>query len=101
MAGKPGLFVHSVLSPDPRSGKVEGLIAESLRPQLQKLPFCGDYRRRLVRSPLPPDHSTLPGPVLRLPTGRNWESVACTAARVRQSISWLALGRLGKSGSVA
>lgn len=37
---------------------LEEEIAESLRP-CRKFPFCGDYRRRLVRSRLPPQPGTL------------------------------------------
>jgi len=33
--------------------------AESLRPCPRKFPFCRDFRRRPVRSRLPPDHATL------------------------------------------
>ena len=52
---KSWLFANSPLSPDSRSCEVEGEITESLRPNPQKFPFCGDYRRRLVRSALPPE----------------------------------------------
>jgi hypothetical protein len=55
MARKSWLFAHSVSSPDSWCAKVEVQTAESLRPFPQISPFCGDYRRRLVRSALPPE----------------------------------------------
>jgi hypothetical protein len=55
--GKTRLFAHRLL-PTPNLGEVEGEIDESLRPNPQIFQFCGDYRRRRVRSPLPPDHGS-------------------------------------------
>jgi hypothetical protein len=49
----PG-FAHSTLSPDSRSLNLGGEIAKSLRPSPQKFPFCRDFRRRPVRTLLPP-----------------------------------------------
>ena len=54
-ARKSGLFAHSTWSPGSRSPGLGGERAESLRPIPEKLPFCGDYWRRLVRSQLPPE----------------------------------------------
>jgi hypothetical protein len=44
-------FVHSLLSLGSRFAEPEAEILE--RPCPRIFPFCGDYRRRLVRSPLP------------------------------------------------
>ena len=55
MGRKSRLFAHSISSPDSRLADLEAEIAESLRPCPQIFPFWGDYRRRLVRSRLPPD----------------------------------------------
>ena len=52
---KSRLFTHSVWSPNSWLAEVEEEIAESLRAYPQTFPFCGDYWRRLVRSPLPPE----------------------------------------------
>jgi len=52
-AGIPA-FAHSRASLNLRLVKFEGEIAESLRPRPRIFPFCEDYRRRLVRSRLPP-----------------------------------------------
>jgi hypothetical protein len=42
-----------------RFAELEVKIAESLRPRPQIFLFCGDYRRRLVRSRLPPEPNAL------------------------------------------
>ena len=52
MGRKSRLFAHSLSSLDPRFAEVEAEIAKSLQPSPRIFPFCGDYRRRLVRSPL-------------------------------------------------
>jgi hypothetical protein len=54
MGRKSRLFALSLWSPDSRFAEHEAQIAESLRPFRQIFPFWGDYRRRLVRSRLPP-----------------------------------------------
>jgi hypothetical protein len=51
MGRKSGHFAHSDLSLASGPADVEGQIAESLQPYSEIFPFCGDYRRRLVRSP--------------------------------------------------
>jgi len=53
--GNPGFFRHSTWSPECRSPNFARKIAESLQPFPEKIPFCRDYRRRLVRSGLPPE----------------------------------------------
>ena len=65
MGRKSRLFAHSISSPDSQFADLEVEIAESLRPCPRIFPFCGDYRRRLVRSRLPPDLGTLFRPSLR------------------------------------
>ena len=55
MGRKSGLFAHSLSSPDSCFADLEAEVAKSLRPSPQIFPFCGDYRRRLVRSRLPPE----------------------------------------------
>ncbi|SIN88628.1 hypothetical protein SAMN05443247_00462 [Bradyrhizobium erythrophlei] len=55
MGRKSPLFAHSISSSDFRFAHLEVEIAESLRPCPRIFPFCGDYRRRLVRSRLPPE----------------------------------------------
>src|SRR5258708_17679438 len=55
MGRKSRLFAHTISSPDSGFAGLEVEIAESLRPCPQIFPFCGDYRRRLVRSRLPPE----------------------------------------------
>jgi hypothetical protein len=64
MGRKSRLLAHWLRSPDSRFAEEEAEIPESLRPFPRIFPFCGDYRRRRVRSGLPPDHGTLPRPVL-------------------------------------
>src|SRR5437763_9625193 len=54
MGRKSRLFMHSLSSLDSHSAELEVEMAESLRPYPRIFPFCGDYRRRLVRSRLPP-----------------------------------------------
>ena len=61
---KSRLFAHSTLSPDSRFAGLEVEIAESLRPCPQIFPFYEDYRRRLVRSRLPPDPALKSGQFL-------------------------------------
>lgn len=56
---KSVLFTHCLRSPGSRYAEVEPEIPESLRPFARIFPFCGDYRRRQVRSGLPPDRRTL------------------------------------------
>jgi hypothetical protein len=58
MGRKSRLFACSISSPDPEFADVEVEFAESLRPCPRIFPFCGDYRRRPVRSRLPPEHGT-------------------------------------------
>jgi hypothetical protein len=55
MGRKSPLFAHLNLSPDPRIAELKEEIGKSLRPNPRIFPFCGDYRRRRVRSGLPPD----------------------------------------------
>jgi hypothetical protein len=55
MGRKSRLFAYSISSPDTRFARQEVEIAESLRPCPRIFPFCGDSRRRLVRSRLPPE----------------------------------------------
>ena len=58
MGRKSRLFAHSLWSPDSRFAELAAEIPESLRPFLQIFPFWGDYRRRRVRSGLPPDEGS-------------------------------------------
>jgi len=55
MGRKSRLFPHSISSLNAEFASLEVEITESLRPYPQIFPFCGDYRRRLVRSRLPPE----------------------------------------------
>jgi hypothetical protein len=55
MGRKSRLFAHSLPSLGSRFPELEVKIPESLRPRPRIFPFCGDYRRRLVRSRLPPE----------------------------------------------
>ena len=48
-------FAHSISSPDSRFAGLPMEFAESLRSCRRVFPFCGDYRRRLARSRLPPE----------------------------------------------
>lgn len=57
MGRKSRLFAHSNSSLDSRAA-LEVIFADSLRPCSRIFPFCGDYGRRLVRSPLPPEGSS-------------------------------------------
>ena len=50
MGRKSRLFAYSISSPDSQFADLGVEIAESLRPCPRIFPFCGDYRRRLVRS---------------------------------------------------
>lgn len=54
MRRKSRLFAHSLWSPDSRFAELEAGIVESLRAFPRIFPFRGDYRRRRVRSGLPP-----------------------------------------------
>ena len=54
MGRKSGLFAHLILSLETQIRKSGTEIDESLRPFLQIFPFRGEFRRRQVRSPLPP-----------------------------------------------
>src|SRR5450631_1696797 len=67
MGRKSRLLAHSLPSLDSRVAGLEVEITESLRPRPRIFPFCGDYRRRLVRSLLPPED----GSVGLSPTGRD------------------------------
>jgi hypothetical protein len=55
MGRKSRLLAHSLPSLDSRVAGPEVEITESLRPRPRIFPFWGDYRRRLVRSLLPPE----------------------------------------------
>jgi hypothetical protein len=55
MGRKSRLFVHSLASLGSGFAELEAQIAESLRSFPQIFPFWGDYRRRRVRSGLPPE----------------------------------------------
>jgi DNA methylase len=57
MGRKSGLLAHSLPSLDSRVAGLEVEIAESLPPRPRIFPFDGDYRRRRVRSELPPELS--------------------------------------------
>jgi hypothetical protein len=55
-------------------------MVESLRPFSEKFPFRRDYRRRLVRSRLPPDHGTTKrGSVCEVLNGKYYGSTSKTA----------------------
>jgi len=54
MGRKSRLFAHLNLSPELRFAELKEEIGKSLRPHPQIFPFCGDYRRRRVRSGLVP-----------------------------------------------
>jgi hypothetical protein len=58
MGRKSRLLTYSLSSLDFRFAELEVEIAESLLPCPRIFPFCGDYRRRLVRSGLPPDEGS-------------------------------------------
>ena len=81
MGRKSRLFAHSLWSPDSRFAELEGEMAESLRPFTQIFPFCGDYRRRRVRSGLPPDLGTRFLARSPLTIARNPEPLIWTSAR--------------------
>jgi hypothetical protein len=55
MGRKSRLFAYSISSPGSRVAVLGVEIAESLQPCPRIFPFCGDYRRRQVRSRLPPN----------------------------------------------
>ena len=55
MGRKCGLFAYSTSSPGSGFAELEVKSPERLRPCPRIFPFCGDYRRRLVRSRLPPE----------------------------------------------
>jgi hypothetical protein len=55
MGRKSRPFAHLHSSLDARFAELEVEIGESLRPRARIFPFCGDYRRRQVRSRLPPE----------------------------------------------
>jgi hypothetical protein len=55
MGRKSRLFAHSISSLDSRFAELGVEIGESLRPCPRIFPFWGDYRRRRVRSGLPPE----------------------------------------------
>jgi len=59
MGRKSWLFAHSLSSLDSRFAELEVEIAESLRPCPRIFPFCGDYRRRLAWSRLPPEGTSV------------------------------------------
>jgi hypothetical protein len=59
MRRKSRLFAHWLRSPDSRFAEEETEIPESLRPFPRIFPFCGDYRRRRVRSGLPPEDGSV------------------------------------------
>src|SRR6267142_2377860 len=67
MGRKSRLFAHSLSSLDSRFAGHETEIAKSLRPFPRIFPFWGDYRRRRVRSGLPPDGWHLKRSVFRNP----------------------------------
>jgi len=81
MGRKSRLFAHSLWSPDSRFTELEAEIAESLRPFPRIFPFWGDYRRRRVRSGLPPDPGTRFQPHLPTQLHGKRESLTWTAAR--------------------
>ena len=87
---KSGLFARSPSSLNSRFGEPEGEFAESLRPYPQIFPFCGDYRRRPVRSSLPPDLGTQCWPNLRIPATRVGNSLTTTRERTwfKASLRW-------------
>jgi hypothetical protein len=58
MGRKSRLFAHSLSSLDSRFAGHEAEIAKSLRPFRRIFPFWGDFRRRRVRSGLPPDRGS-------------------------------------------
>ena len=102
-------FAHSRATLDLRLVKFEGEIAERLRPCPRIFPFCGEYRRRLVRSRLLPRTAVkLRGEKKCRPQGglgsANWRVLlnrAINAAVGRRPIWWNGLIVTLATGAIA